>query len=1596
LDDQVQKLYNEKMKTLREAYCEALSAQWKMLDFRGIMHVDMNNPISIPLKDVFILPDVLAEPLPSDCETLPREDNYEYRIIQKILSNEIQQDNQQTLVRPTQNATTSGRWTRIDFLAALGQHKQLIVLGDPGAGKTTLLRYLLLQIISNQKSVLKNIPDNTLFIPFYISLSSYTEICLHQQKNNIAFDEFIPLYLQEYYLERFTDFIQEALANKQIFFLLDGLDEITDRDHRVALISQLKKFTDTHEGNYFVITSRIVGYKNILPSPRLGYTEYTLADFAPSQIKMFTDQWCLAYEIWVKGEKESTQIKESAKQESEQLFEATQHNEGVRRLALNPLLLTILALIQRQGVTLPGHRAELFDLCATTLLDTWLTAKGYSRDSRMSKNDMVKLLRPLAFWMHEQSDVNIITKEQLETQIKELLGTRNITPNGSSIDERMQHFLNVVRGKTGILVEKGKDQFGFLHLTFEEYFAARELIVRKDRKEFIKQHLHVPHWREVILLATGIIGIQLSDEDGVTDLIQEAILKAKSPYERWLQRDLLFAGYCAADDISMSVSCEDSIIEQIVYHFLTSPYHSLGEACEKVFSTWRGTPIARKAEGLIVPLLTRQISPPSSNDTLADFSSRDTYFEKKILTRYQQLIQQQQKALTTVLHLQLKVISHNLGIDVPGDYTDSLSLLSNSSWKVRQIAATSLAQLCGKQPEVLSALLTALSDPYADVRRATALALVYIEGEPTVIDALLDTLSDPAAIVRQEAVKTLGRLGSSDTKVLKALLDAFYDPYDDVKRDAAFAIGLLAPINDPSILETLLSLLSNTRMGSSIREAAAIALGRLGKGNPNAYNALLNALIDETLDDPAARQAIATSLGYLTRDNNANIVSLLTLFHDSTEPYLRSAVITALGYLNSEDSDILSVFHTGLSDKDFSVRENTANVLGKSDVSDPSILKRLQDLANNDEDLHVRRAAATSLRYLEQQSSDIQFLYHTLDRQPVITAQQNAKIDDPQMRRDLQNNLLAILADLDVDLDTRKATALAIEDLCKKHTDLKTYLLDLSRKAPIDWLTTDKSIALYATKIYNEALLRNITLLGYIGSSNSQVIKLLQLILDDNKNADIRKGTITSLSKLNLDYQNNEDTLIRNGTIASPNASHLDHLTTITETIIRALSDLQTKDEAVHALAHLCRQYPLVRKVMIESLSKPDVSNKRAIIEAFGESDTTDSKVIEQMLELLHPSDTQADTFDRQEAAKTLGKIGRHEATTVIPALIDTLTDEDVSVREEVATALGQIGRMSQEETLKSAIIRELTRSLKDDNLAVCVAIINAFKDIEYQTPELVRTLLGIYNDPDRVIQKAVIAALAYFGHNNAEVIHRLCYDLSHAAPVIKREIAAAFKHNDNDTVIHTLLAALNDTDTTVQREVALSLGTMHTRQEEIRSALQKTFLQANDCSLRRVIVTALADIGANESILDALKDPDATVRSEAAFALAQNGLAPSEEILPILRNCLLDPTASTRQRAVTVLGKYGNDHPSVIDALLRMLSDDSTSVRKEAAAMLATIQRERMDVCVLLEKKLQQYAPIARQQFIASGFQVIDATLFALQQAVANNVQGRRIEYPK
>ena len=244
------------------------------------------------------------------------------------------------------------------------------------------------------------------------------------------------------------------------------------------------------------------------------------------QILRFLERWCQTVEDTETPTLSLQERQNVAKREVESIMQAVQ-NPGVRRLAVNPLLLRTLALIHRTGAKLPQKRIELYKLAADTLARTWRPAQGVPEITLVKDEYLTPMLSNLAYWLHVDKPTGIAT----EQEVYDILGEQwahlndlkwNSDDPSPKIMEEVRLFLQAVREHTGLFVERAPRRYGFLHLTFEEYYVAGFLVARsKKRAALFRHHLHDPRWEEPILLALGFVGLEYSAE--TSELFDTAI-----------------------------------------------------------------------------------------------------------------------------------------------------------------------------------------------------------------------------------------------------------------------------------------------------------------------------------------------------------------------------------------------------------------------------------------------------------------------------------------------------------------------------------------------------------------------------------------------------------------------------------------------------------------------------------------------------------------------------------------------------------------------------------------------------------------------------------------------------------------------------------------------------------------------------------------------------------------------------------------------------------------------------------------------------------------------------------------------------------------
>ena len=522
-------------------YLAYLVRQYRYLAFKG-MGVSDRVPLRLPLMEMYV-------PLKARIEMPEGETwGHQLRLAGRALSAE-------------EMAAAGNRFSQPQPLVELLQHNAgLIILGDPGAGKTTFLKYLALRLAAGEGDALGVGPR----LPVLLPLSAYAEALA---RRDVPLHRFMADYYEQLGVELpLGPMLDEALARGGVLLMLDGLDEVKEASRRQVVMSRLEQFFtfQSARGNKFLLTSRIVGYKEVRPSTD-GLAECTLVDFEDEEIEQFVGKWTQAIERQAQGEANPVAV-QAAQQEQEELLRSIRHNAGVRRLAANPLLLTILALMKRQGILLPERRVELYQKYVETLLKQWNLARGLGRpsDRELDVVETVRTLAPLALWMHETSPgVGLVKREALRRELERLYEQRGFSDSAGMA----RQLLSDAREHAGLLLERGAGMYGFIHLTFQEYLAAVALGQKGQQEmtpvvEALAKHVGDDNWHEVTLLTIGYLGLIQQRDEAATSVLTE--LMALAPGEPG--EAVILAGEAVADvgDGGVTPAGKSQVIEQLL------------------------------------------------------------------------------------------------------------------------------------------------------------------------------------------------------------------------------------------------------------------------------------------------------------------------------------------------------------------------------------------------------------------------------------------------------------------------------------------------------------------------------------------------------------------------------------------------------------------------------------------------------------------------------------------------------------------------------------------------------------------------------------------------------------------------------------------------------------------------------------------------------------------------------------------------------------------------------------------------------------------------------------------------------------------------
>jgi HEAT repeat protein/energy-coupling factor transporter ATP-binding protein EcfA2 len=931
-------------------YCQQLVNWFDDVKFAGISVAGQEIEKSEHLAQIFVMPDVVEERQKWDSFYFSRHDSFE--------------NNQLDLLREqgkrVELESRAGRRFNAQQLFGGGlesiRQKKVVLLGAPGSGKTTLMSYFAVMLAQqNYVSIDSAAVDNLDPPQPPLKRGEIGELHNRDSGNNVlglnTTIDWLPILIKIRDLARQPDisildyvrqFAEDTMAVKPLpegFFnywledgraliLLDGLDEVAEEGKRYQVVRRIENFLGQYNQNRAIITSRPAGYKRDFFKTQ-EFPHYQLQPFNDDQIEEFINRW---YDSRVPDKAEAERRKQS-------LRTALSDNLRIQLLARNPLLLTIIALIHRYQAHLPKERYKLYDKAVETLLTSWDANKELTNQTELKYlelDDLRRLMEILAYWIHTQGSGGdkeggtLIEKDDLIDQLsREIQTLKQIQPYEAK--KEAERFVNFIRERTGLLNEQGQDYYAFVHKTFQEYFCAQEIDYQADNEgdfeiilNHIREHLHDPHWREVLLLLIA----QQKPKKAAKAI--RAILNHQSEYESWLHRDLFWAGTLLTENIKGLKGADKGLVEEILTGLVELEVSDKARVGERV----------------------RQ----QVYDIFCHLNETD--FEQQAL----ELLKVREEAIGEGRLLKYRAVlgEQEAVIDI------LLSRLEDENADVRKSAAFDLGKLGQGSETVVNALLLRLDDQDAWVRYSAASALGKLgQGSETVVDALLLRLDDQDVWVRKSAASALGKLGQGSETVVNALLLRLDDQDVLVCILTASALGKLGQGSE-KVVNALLLRLDDQDAWFWVRGLAASALGKLGQGSERVVNALLLRLDDQ---DAWVRKSAASALGELGQGTE-RVVNALLLCLDDDDSKVRGSAAEALGKLGQGSETVVNVLLLRLDDDDSKVRYSAANALGKLGQGSEKVVNALL-LHLDDDDSDVRESAAEALGKLGKNNPDI-------------------------------------------------------------------------------------------------------------------------------------------------------------------------------------------------------------------------------------------------------------------------------------------------------------------------------------------------------------------------------------------------------------------------------------------------------------------------------------------------------------------------------------------------------------------------------------------------------------------------------------------------
>jgi len=416
------------------------------------------------------------------------------------------------------------RQRALTALEAVARFSPLVLIGGPGSGKSTFANYLALCLAAHGLPVeecpfslspekhLPAWPGDLWPLPVRVTLREFARGLPSDARRGTA--DLLWQHIENRLapLKEFKGMLKEALMSGGALVVLDGLDEVPQvsagrkaSPRRLVLQAvedfALRAFPDAR----CLVTCREASYVSPWTLPE--FEDALLAEFDQEKRALFCQLWYA--ELARRGQLEAGKV-ESKVTGLQQAI----RRPDLARMAGNPLLLTVMALVHAREPELPEARALLYEKCVDVLLWLWERRKEEEgrpadlltllQEARVDRTFFVRALDRLAYDVHRQGGA-----QEGEADIRASVLERRLEVLHPQRDPGWaRRVATFIRERAGLLVERRADEIdpvlAFPHRTFQEYLAACWLTEGEDTaRRAAELAREGDYWWEVVKLAAG-------------------------------------------------------------------------------------------------------------------------------------------------------------------------------------------------------------------------------------------------------------------------------------------------------------------------------------------------------------------------------------------------------------------------------------------------------------------------------------------------------------------------------------------------------------------------------------------------------------------------------------------------------------------------------------------------------------------------------------------------------------------------------------------------------------------------------------------------------------------------------------------------------------------------------------------------------------------------------------------------------------------------------------------------------------------------------------------------------------------------------------